>query len=262
MRGVYLRPLAEDDAEAYFEAVDENRTHLSQFGNTTAKNCRTPEDVRRSIVSPRDPARLRLGIWDKERFVGSTDLHSPPGNRGSVVEIGYWLRASALGNGYAHAAVDALAKRCPRYISLRAWVHKENLPSQRVLESSHFSLRATDVELLEYELLHSTAGKQKEPVLYIQTLEKTPQQSIARVALRGKNKTCYNQECTITYEVIHGEGTMVTGNSEAHLLPGARITIPPGTPYQGRGDVVMIATATPPFRLDEVVVLENDLYCK
>jgi RimJ/RimL family protein N-acetyltransferase len=125
-----------DDDKAYFEAVEEDRAHLSQFGETTAKYYKTLQDVRerRMIISN----KIRLGIWDSESFKGT--VNAQPNEDKSEVEVGYWLRASAVGNGYATLAVKALTDHLtPRFDRVFAEVHMENEPSIKVMRRAGYA---------------------------------------------------------------------------------------------------------------------------
>lgn len=131
--GVILRELStnEDDI-AYFEAIEEDREHLSRHGNRIAEKYKTLEDVRlRRLTSGSD---LRMGIWDEDNeFKGM--VSGRPNEEGTEAEIGLWLRASATGHGYATIAVKAIAAYLkPRYPRVFAETHTENTASSNVLQ--------------------------------------------------------------------------------------------------------------------------------
>lgn len=127
-----LRQLTIDDAETYFEAVDTSREHLSQYGDSTSLKYPTLESVLSSFDTAKNPDKLRLGIWDDTAFVGSVNA-TPDDHTGA--EIGYWLRESAVGNGYMTLAVKALTQHLKKeFEPVYAHVHVDNAASTSVLE--------------------------------------------------------------------------------------------------------------------------------
>ena len=110
---VLLRPYRADDAEAVFAAVDESREHLRPWVTWVDAN-RAVDDVREYCIRCAANWILRsdlaLGIFDAAsgRFLGGTGLHDPDWEL-RAFEIGYWLRVSALGHGYATESTRLLA---------------------------------------------------------------------------------------------------------------------------------------------------------
>lgn len=95
------------------------------------------------------------------------------------------------------------------------------------------------------------------PVINVETWLEDDDHSIAFVSVNGVNRIVMNRGSDITYHVISGTGTM-NFPEEARavaLFPNARITIPKGTVYHDAGNLVMLATATPPFdpEMEEVI---------
>jgi RimJ/RimL family protein N-acetyltransferase len=144
---VLLRELAtaQDDI-AYFEAIEEDRDHLNRYGNQIAQKYETLKAVRdRRLTAGSD---LRMGIWDNEDELKGM-ISGRPNHNGTEAEIGYWLRASAVGNGYATLAVNAMAAYLrPKYARVFAEVHFENIASGRVLERAGFV--KTDVDIRKW----------------------------------------------------------------------------------------------------------------
>ena len=149
---VILRQLTIEDAPAYFEAVDANRNHLSQFGDETAAKYPNLESVEESFLNPSNPAKLRLGIWDSNTFVGSANL--TPGEDGKSAEIGYWLDDRHTGKGYATVATRALAAhaRQQRFHRVFANVTVGNEASASVLKRAGFVQTAQRAGSLAFEL--------------------------------------------------------------------------------------------------------------
>ncbi len=133
---ITLRQFSLTDVSAIFQLIDSSRTHLSQHGDTTADKYKTPEDVAESISNPKNPKRLRFGIYNKAgELVGSINL--TPKNTGPLMgEIGYYLGEDATGYGYATEAVITLtdyAFNDLSYASIYAVVSVANSPSAKVL---------------------------------------------------------------------------------------------------------------------------------
>ncbi len=144
MTGLSIRKLTADDAPTYFEAVDRNRAHLSQFSDQTSSTYPNLESVQASIKeypyitrTELGDVRTRLGIWSHDTFVGSINVTT--GNVGA--EIGYWLDEAYTGMGYATCAVRALTEFAKRhYETVFATVYEGNQASRAVLERADYSL--------------------------------------------------------------------------------------------------------------------------
>ncbi len=138
--GITLRQFTPDDAKVIFELIDRNRGHLSQFGDETASKYPDEKSVFDSITNPKNPDKLRFGIWDHGEFVGSINL-IPDENGESKAEVGYYLGSEFVGKGYMWKAVKTLSKYAFSnlgYESLFGNVHPNNINSQKVLEKAGF----------------------------------------------------------------------------------------------------------------------------
>ena len=135
---VIVRTLSyRSDDVAYFEGIDEDRAHVDQFCNNVSEEYKTLADVTRTRLN--SGQKIRMGIWDNEVFIGS--INASPKEGRSVAEIGYWLRASATGKGYATFAVRALtAYLGPMFNPISADVHPINRKSSKVLIRSGYVL--------------------------------------------------------------------------------------------------------------------------
>ncbi len=148
---VQLKGLILGDARSLFEAIDANRPHLSQFGNTIAEAYPTQRQVDMSLVFPGDPNRLRMGIWSTGTLVGGIDLY-PPEEALNSAEIGYWLDSRHTGKGYATLAAKAMADHgLEHYPSVHAEVMKGNDASTRVLERAGFQQASEDTDTVIYK---------------------------------------------------------------------------------------------------------------
>lgn len=252
---VELRQLVPADAEAYFEAVDASRDHLSQYGDQTAVKYPDLASVVESIEKPHVESKLRMGIWDQETFVGSINL-KPIADK---AELGYWLDERYVGRGYASIAVRALVARAPRYIDVFAAIRSENEASKNVIKRAGFKLGGTTDSSEYYFYQHPDNPGQQEPVLYAQTIEQDTEHSVARIGLRGLNAAIINHTSDTTYEVEFGMGHMNIGGVNHSLQEGVTVTVPAGTPYQDEGHLVMRATSYPPFEPLAVEHLDQDL---
>jgi len=106
-----LKQFVSDDAPAIFALIEYDRTHLSQDHNgdsdDTAEKYQTVDDVKESIMHPKDPRKLRFGIWDGATVVGSNNL-TPLDKEGRAVESGSWIGKEHTGNNYAARARELL----------------------------------------------------------------------------------------------------------------------------------------------------------
>ncbi|MFY9227746.1 MAG: GNAT family N-acetyltransferase [Candidatus Microsaccharimonas sp.] len=142
-----LRRLVAEDAVPYFDAVEANREHLSQFGDMTSKKYPTLESVQDSIVEhpgvdvdAEGNPRTRMGIWSDEQFVGFIKV--TVGEAGA--EIGYWMDSAYTGMGYATHAVRALTSFAKDHHDVvYATAHAENVASRRVLQKSGYEYDIT-----------------------------------------------------------------------------------------------------------------------
>lgn len=125
-----LRQFRTADAGALFELIDANREHLSQNDDDTAVKYPTPDSVYRSILFPKNPKRLRLGIWVKETLVGSANLTLREDDP-RAAEIGYWLGQSYCGRGYATRAVKALIVYAREHLGFKRFSARTGQRNQR-----------------------------------------------------------------------------------------------------------------------------------
>jgi RimJ/RimL family protein N-acetyltransferase len=111
---VVVRPYRPEDAEALHEAVVESRDHLRPW-MPWADSHQTIEESRdwlvRAIAKHMTREEIALPIWEIKtgRLLGGTGLH-PRNWEIRSFEIGYWLRKSAEGKGYATEAVRLLVQ--------------------------------------------------------------------------------------------------------------------------------------------------------
>jgi len=111
---ILLRPLRPGDGAAIFDAVKESREQIAPWLPWVEKT-QTPSDSEEA--ARRGAARwllredLMVGIWDKSTdcYLGGSGLHRIDWTV-PAFEIGYWLRTSAWGQGYASEAVQTLCR--------------------------------------------------------------------------------------------------------------------------------------------------------
>ena len=97
---IVLKQYSVSDSRAIFELIDDNRSHLSQYGDITARKYSTMKEVHDSIAHPKNPERLRFGIWDEGVFVGTINITPDEDDAGArTAEVGYFLGESHQGRG-------------------------------------------------------------------------------------------------------------------------------------------------------------------
>lgn len=107
-----VRPYQESDAQSLFEAVAESREHIGPW-DSLADAQQTLEESRAVITRWMAQWLLReylaVGLWDAAThwYVGGSNLRPHSWETG-YFEIGYWVRASAAGQGYITEAAKLL----------------------------------------------------------------------------------------------------------------------------------------------------------
>ncbi|MBW3002845.1 GNAT family N-acetyltransferase [Candidatus Woesearchaeota archaeon] len=137
---ITLRQFCVEDAKVIFDLIDRNREHLSQHDDDTAGKYPLAGFVFRSIACPKNPERLRMGIWANEEFTGSINL--TPVASSTSFEVGYYLGKEYQGRGYMTRAVNRLVKYAfeeKKATQVFANVHPDNSASMAVLERAGFT---------------------------------------------------------------------------------------------------------------------------
>jgi ribosomal-protein-alanine N-acetyltransferase len=133
---ITLRRLSLEHAPAFFAAVDADRNHLSQYDENVSEDYPDIESVQSAIAEHENSDALHMGIWDEDTFVGMTSVTPLDDSR---VAVGYWVRASEQGKGYATIATRTLALVSQsQFEHVDAMVHPHNERSKRVLAKSGF----------------------------------------------------------------------------------------------------------------------------
>lgn len=157
-----LRQFRTADARALFELIDGSREHLSQNGDDTAAKYPTFDSVHQSILFPKNPKRLRFGVWINGKLVGSVNLTPREGDP-RAAEIGYWLGESHCGRGYATRAVKALAAYGCAFLDFKriiARTGQRNHRSADVLRRAGFCVHIAGARR---EDVHWIWGEEEEP---------------------------------------------------------------------------------------------------
>ncbi len=145
-----LRPYRGDDAPALWEAIEESREHLSPWlpwviGYDHPDRAR--EFVVRAYANWLLRTDLAVGVFDLQtgRLLGGAGLHRIDWRVRSF-EIGYWLRASAQGQGYVTDAVRALVRMAFELLDanrVEIRMDVRNVRSRRVAERLGFTHEGT-----------------------------------------------------------------------------------------------------------------------
>jgi ribosomal-protein-serine acetyltransferase len=170
-------PRDEAQASLLFDAIEENRAHLVEYMSWPDAHQKV-EDTRAWIRAVRgkfeNMTDFAFGMYAREdgRFVGGAGMHVRGEPAPVAIELGYWLRSSEIGKGYAREATRTLAKmaieraRAERVV-IRAQV--DNARSRRIPELLGFQLegiarrgiriREKGLDLAIYSLLPEEAAR-------------------------------------------------------------------------------------------------------
>lgn len=125
----------------YFNTVELNRDHLSQYGLDTSDKYPDFESVENARNDIRNWHRLRFGIWVSKRFAGSANF-TPSQEIEKSASVGFWLAKDRTGFGFATVTVNALAMNARQngYEELTANVQDPaNKPAIAVLGRAGFT---------------------------------------------------------------------------------------------------------------------------
>jgi RimJ/RimL family protein N-acetyltransferase len=144
---VRLRPWCPADAPRLFDAVDESRVRIGQWMlwiryHTTLTD--SAEFCRRKADAWTARNGFPVGIWHRDtgQLLGGSGLHDIEW-RTPTGQIGYWLRDSAIGQGYAEEAVRlqlAFAFDGLGLLRVELSCDPNNLRSRRIPEAIGFTL--------------------------------------------------------------------------------------------------------------------------
>lgn len=140
--GLALRRATADDAEALFALVQQNRPHLTAFGDYAELVAMSLADLEADLSAGKT---LAFCIVHEQAIIGRADLVAVDPPR---YGIGYWLASGATGRGFATAAVRTLADHACSALGasdLYAGVTHGNIKSVAVLERAGFR-HVTDFE--------------------------------------------------------------------------------------------------------------------
>jgi mannose-6-phosphate isomerase-like protein (cupin superfamily) len=94
------------------------------------------------------------------------------------------------------------------------------------------------------------------PDLAVETWYQDEEQTVALIILNGLGSKVRNRHSDMTYKVVSGRGSFSISSGCNHptnitlkklVNPGDEVTIPKGKIYVDEGNLVMLATAKPPF---------------
>lgn len=164
---IYIRPFVDADARPMFEAARESMEELCAW-MTWCRPDYTLADARAFVAGCAAAwergEHFSFAILDQRThaFLGSVGINTiNPTHK--FANLGYWIRTSAKGRGFAPAAVRSLAALSFREFELNRLeilIPEQNLASQRVAEKAGARFEA----LLRNRLL--IAGKCHDAVLY------------------------------------------------------------------------------------------------
>ena len=144
---IVVRPYRADDAEALFAAIDESRADLAPWLPWVGRH-ESADDTRdfclRALANWIARTTLEVGVFDARdgRPLGATGFPRLDW-RARTFEIGYWLRRSAVGQGFISEAVREVTRfACEELAANRVEIRCDarNERSRRVAERLGFTL--------------------------------------------------------------------------------------------------------------------------
>ncbi len=154
---ILLRQLTLEDAPTYFDLIDYDREHYSQFDDITAKKYRVVGDVEDSIINQKRN-KYRFGIWDGETMVGSNNLTVQEDGR---AEIGYWVGSQYTGRGYAARALSPLVDFAFNDLGLDEVftnIVVGNEASRKTVENAGFEFRGIENDYWVHNMFRGNYG--------------------------------------------------------------------------------------------------------
>ncbi|MBO9587772.1 GNAT family protein [Devosia sp.] len=151
VQDLVLKELGPADAEAFHALVQNNRAHLTSYGDFEQEVAAPLEKWTAEFASAPN-AGCRFGIFLAGRLIGRVDIIAVDPPRYS---IGYWLEEAAVGRGYAGAAVARLVTLAREELSasdLYAGVTHGNVRSEALLGRLGFAPVANFERYKRYHL--------------------------------------------------------------------------------------------------------------
>lgn len=135
---IKLKEFSLDDAEDYFELINDNREYFANFNNLDVNKYQSVEETASIFKGSEGGGRTRYGIYNKaDKLIGAINITIIDED---IVKIGYLVAQKYNGQGVATKSVKELTKLIsPTYKYFIADAHVNNIASQRVLEKAGFS---------------------------------------------------------------------------------------------------------------------------
>lgn len=130
-----LRPYLESDSAALFESIDESRLSLGEWmpwEPATKTTDDTLAFIRYAIAHWYLRNEINIGMFEKEsgRHLGGIGYPRLNWERGHF-EIGYWLRSSAVGQGFVTEGTQCLIDSCFRDLEATRVIIQCAAPNRR-----------------------------------------------------------------------------------------------------------------------------------
>ncbi len=151
--GVELRELTEDDADAFFNTVQQNSAWLTRYGDYQDLIKMTSKDIAAEFSNQDEKNPFRMGIWYDNKLVGRVDV-SPVAPE--TYTVGYWISESCARRGFVISSCRAIMDYVSRIRTVReywAGVRNINLESIAIVEHLGFSIYEQLPERRRYRLL-------------------------------------------------------------------------------------------------------------
>ncbi len=149
---IELRELTEADADAFFDAVQQNCAWLTRYGDYEDLTKMSSKDIAMEFSDRDEKGPLRMGVWHDKNLVGIVAI-SPVAPE--VYTVGYWIAKNYSRRGYVTSSCRAIMDFVSRTRTVReywAGVRNINLESIAVVERLGFSIYEQLPERRRYRL--------------------------------------------------------------------------------------------------------------
>ncbi len=156
-----------ENARVIFKTIEENREHLEPW-IPRIKKTKKPEDCLKNLLDKERKSQKKkkadYGIYLNKEYIGNISLFNID-KKNRTAELGYWLSASFVRNGYMTEAVAILEKEAFEKLQLNRIeirCDQENLSSSKVAKKCGYCYEGK----LRQNSFNEDSGKFKDIIIF------------------------------------------------------------------------------------------------